>query len=215
MNNFNSKTVCKIIDITKRQIDHWDRTHLIKPSVQEASGYGSVRLYSFQDLIQFKVVKTLTDKGVSIQKIRKSLNYLRKHLPAVNKPLAELRFLTDGETIFVLTGNNKQIIDTLKSGQLVFSIAIGELVEELKDKIEVVVKEKGYSVSVCGKKFDVVLHPDTEDGGFWIECPSLSGCASQGETVEDALSMITDAIEGHLEIAKEDNLKQTRKTKAA
>jgi len=115
--NFNSRAVSKIIELSMRQIDHWDKTHLIKPSVQEASGYGSVRLYSFQDLIQFKVVKTLTDKGISLQKIRKAIGYLRKELPNKKKPLVEFKFLTDGETIFALTNDKKEIIDTLKCGE--------------------------------------------------------------------------------------------------
>lgn len=66
-------------------------------------------------------------------------------------------------------------------------------------------------VTVGNRPYKVLLHPDTEDGGFWVECPSLPGCASQGETKEEALEMIKDAIEGHLEILAED-LKQARAT---
>lgn len=201
--NFNTKTVSKIAGLSFRQIDYWDRTHFIKPSLSEASGYGSVRLYSFSDLIQIKVAKTLLDKGISLQKIRKAISYLKKNMPKIEKPLSELRFLTDGETIFVLTKNNKVIIDTLKSGQLVFSIALGEIVESIKGEVVALQREKKYTVTVKGKKYSVVLHADTEDGGFWIECPSLPGCSSQGDTVEEALEMIKDAIEGHLEVSKE------------
>jgi DNA-binding transcriptional MerR regulator len=133
-NSFNSKAVSKIIVIPTRVIDYWDRTNFIKPSINEASGYGSMRLYSFTDLIQFKVAKFLRDQELSLQKIRKSLHYLRKHLPEVEKPLAQLRFLTDGETIFVLTNKDKEIIDTLKKGQYVLAIAIEELINELRGK---------------------------------------------------------------------------------
>jgi len=101
--NFNTKTVARILGLTIRQIDYWDKTNLIKPSVQEAAGYGSVRLYSFADLIQLKVAKALKDAGISIQKMRKALIYLEKNMPDVDKPLANLKFLTDGETIFVIT----------------------------------------------------------------------------------------------------------------
>jgi len=211
--NFNTKTVSKIAGLSNRQIDYWDRTHFIKPSVSEASGYGSVRLYSFNDLIQMKVAKTLLDKGVSLQQIRKAITYLKKNMPEVAKPLAEMRFLTDGATIFVLTKDKKEIIDTLKSGQLVFAIALGEIVEGLKGEIIALQKERKYDVTVKGEKYPVLLHPDTEDGGFWIECPSLPGCASQGETVEEALEMIKDAITGYLEVSKEK--KSQRKFKKA
>jgi len=202
--HFNTKAVANITSLSSRQIDYWDRTHFIRPSVSEASGHGSVRLYSFNDLVQLKVAKTLMDKSISLQKIRKAISYLKKNMPEVQKPLSELRFLTDGETIFVLTKDSKEIIDTLKSGQVVFSIALGEIVEILKGVVVAMQKEKKYEVMAKGKKYSVMLHPDTEDGGYWIECPSLPGCSSQGDTIEEALEMIKDAIKGHLEIIVEE-----------
>lgn len=58
-------------------------------------------------------------------------------------------------------------------------------------------------VFVKGKYYDVILHSDLEDGGYWVECPELPGCASQGDTVEESLEMIKDAIIGHLEVMAE------------
>ena len=203
INSFNSKAVSRIIVIPTRVIDYWDRTAFVKPSISEASGYGSVRLYSFTDLIQFKVAKFLRDQGLSLQKIRKSLNFLRKHLPEVEQPLAELRFLTDGETIFVLTNKDKVIMDTLKKGQYVLTIAIEKLVNELKGKTSKITMDRTYMVNVAKRRFKVILHPDLEDGGYWVECPELQGCSSQGDSVEEALDMIKDAIRGHLEVKEE------------
>jgi len=202
--NFNSKTVNKITGLSPRQIGYWDKTHFIKPSVREASGYGSVRLYSFTDLIQFRVAKALKDKGISIQKIKKAINYLKKNMPEIEKPLAELKFLSDGATIFVITKNRKEIIDTLNNGQLVFVFALGEIMEELKGKVIELQKERGYTVTVKGKIYSVILHEDTEDGGYWIECPELPGCVSQGDTIEEALDMIKDAIAGHIEVVEKE-----------
>ncbi len=215
MNSFNSKTVSRILGIPLRVIDYWDRTNFIKPSVNEASGYGSMRLYSFTDLIQFKVAKFLRDQGLSLQKIRKSLNFLRKHLPEIEKPLAQLRFLTDGETIFVLTNKNREIIDTLKKGQYVLSIAIGELINELKGETSKMTMDREYMVNVLKRSFKVILHPDLEDGGYWVECPELHGCSSQGDSVEEALDMIRDAIKGHLEVEEELKKEASQKRRAA
>ena len=200
---FNTNTILKLTGLTMRQVDYWDRTHFIKPSLKEASGYGTARLYSFVDLVQLKVAKTLIDKGVSLQKIRKAITYLKKNFPDIERPLAEMRFLTDGETIFVLTDKKGVILDTLAKGQMVFAVAIGEIIQGLKGEVEKISQDRRYKVSIKGKSYDVILHPDLEDGGFWVECPSLPGCASQGETVEEALAMIKDAIEGHLEVEAE------------
>ncbi len=43
------------------------------------------------------------------------------------------------------------------------------------------------------RSFPVILTPQPE-GGFFVECPSLPGCYSQGETVEEALDNIREAI---------------------
>ena len=215
INSFNSKTVSKIIGIPTRVIDYWVRTAFIKPSISEASGYGSVRLYSFTDLIQFRVAKFLRDQGLSLQKIRKSLNFLRKHLPEVEQPLVELRFLTDGEAIFVLTNKDKEIIDTLKKGQYVLAIAIEKLINELKGRTSKMATDRTYLVNVAKRRFKVILHPDLEDGGYWVECPELPGCSSQGDSVEEGLDMIKDAIRGHLEVKEELKKEAGQKRKVA
>jgi predicted RNase H-like HicB family nuclease len=51
----------------------------------------------------------------------------------------------------------------------------------------------------------VILYPG--ELGYWIaECPSLPGCISQGETKEQALANIKEAIEGYVLALQEDNL---------
>lgn len=51
-------------------------------------------------------------------------------------------------------------------------------------------------------KFRVVLEPDFESGGYVVSCPSLPGCHTQGDTEEEALNNIRDAIRGYLESLK-------------
>jgi predicted RNase H-like HicB family nuclease len=161
------------------------------------------------------VAKFLRDQGLSLQKIRKSLNFLRKHLPEIEKPLAQLKFLTDGETIFVLTNKDREMIDTLKKGQYVLSIAIEKLINDLKGTTSKMTKERVYTVNVSKRSLKVILHPDFEDGGYWVECPALPGCSSQGDSVEEALDMIKDAIKGHLEVEEELKRETIHKRKVA
>jgi len=201
--NFNTKTVARILGLTIRKIDYWDKTNLIKPSVQEAAGYGSVRLYSFADLIQLKVAKALKDAGISIQKMRKALIYLEKNMPDVDKPLANLKFLTDGETIFVITKDKKTIIDTLNRGQVVFTFLLDDIINELKGTVKPLYDHREYVVKSKGRKYPVILHEDTEDGGYWAECPEIPGCVSQGDTIGETLEMIKDAINGCLDVMKQ------------
>ncbi len=52
-------------------------------------------------------------------------------------------------------------------------------------------------------KFKVILRHDAEDGGFNVSCPALPGCHSQGETTEEAITNIKEAIEGCVEVLNE------------
>ncbi|MCQ1538279.1 type II toxin-antitoxin system HicB family antitoxin [Methanocalculus taiwanensis] len=52
-------------------------------------------------------------------------------------------------------------------------------------------------------EFTVIIH-SAEEGGFWVEVPTLPGCFSQGETFEEAMENIREAIELHLEGLRED-----------
>ena len=48
----------------------------------------------------------------------------------------------------------------------------------------------------------VVIYPDPEDGGWVAEFPSLPGCISQGETKEDVIENVRDAIQTWIEGAQ-------------
>jgi predicted RNase H-like HicB family nuclease len=57
---------------------------------------------------------------------------------------------------------------------------------------------------MCGKRIltmhiKTIIH-DAEEGGFWAEVPAIPGCVSQGETMEELLANLREAIEGCLDI---------------
>lgn len=51
--------------------------------------------------------------------------------------------------------------------------------------------------------YTVILH-SAEEGGYWVEVPALEGCYSQGETVEETIENIKEAIEAHISVLKEE-----------
>lgn len=194
-NNFNSRVVSKITGITQRQLQYWDDQNLVKPSIRSASGKGTVRLYSFTDLVQLQVLKKLRDNGISLQKIKKCVHYLNKNFLEIEKPLAQLSFVTDGETIFVICENKDVLLDTLGKGQLVMYIALGNIAEELKEEAKIYTAIQRERIVVNSKYFNIEIEPDTEDGGFAVQCVDIKGCVTQGETKAEALENIKEAIE--------------------
>ena len=104
---------CKIVGITYRQLDYWTRTGLVTPSLQEAHGSGTQRLYSFNDLLQLKLVKSLTDAGASLQKVRQAIEYVRNN---VEGDWSRVTIASDGDRVYACT-SEAEVIDLLRSGQ--------------------------------------------------------------------------------------------------
>ena len=57
-----------------------------------------------------------------------------------------------------------------------------------------------HSRRIIGRmKIKVIVHP-AEEGGFWAEVPAIPGCATQGETFEELLQNLYEAVEGCLSV---------------
>ncbi|HEU4480728.1 MAG TPA: MerR family transcriptional regulator [Actinomycetota bacterium] len=120
---------CKIVGISYRQLDYWTRTGLVAPSVQPAHGSGTQRLYSFNDLLQLKVIKSLTDAGASLQKVRQSIDYVRDHL---EDDWSKVTIVADGSGVYACT-SDAEVVDLLRSGQGVLGavVAVGKVRDQL------------------------------------------------------------------------------------
>ena len=130
---YRAPLVCRLVGISYRQLDYWARTDLIKPSVQDARGSGSQRLYSFPDVVQLKVIKRLLDAGMSLKRIRQAVEILRQQLRS-ERPLADVTLLSDGSTIYAATSAD-EVVDVFRRGQGVFGIAVGPVQDELEGEL--------------------------------------------------------------------------------
>lgn len=133
---FRTSEVSKITGLTQRQLDHWDRTGFLKPSLDPGEGRGKVRLYSFNDLVQLKVVKELRDAGVSLQALRKVVGHLRT-AEGLENPLAEARLVVSGSDV-ILVKSSKELISALElpgQGVLCFVLDVPKMVGELRDSV--------------------------------------------------------------------------------
>lgn len=197
---FNSKQVCALTGITFRQLDYWDRQGLAKPSLSPASGRGSRRLYAYADLLALQAVKRLRDFGISLQKVRKCVRYLRKHLPGIGRPLTYCVLLTDGDAVY-LVKNPREMVDTTKQqGQYAWvQIMIDEIDHAMRARVEELVTPRVETVTVGEYAYQVQVEPDKEGGGYVAEVAGLPGCITQGDTVDEILLNAEEAIELWLE----------------
>ena len=113
MEGFTAHQASKFTGCTPRQLRYWDQIGLVRPSVQGTGGRPGVpRLYSFRDLVALRVVKSLLDGGMSLQRVRRSWEFLNKKA-GMDQHLSEVKLVTDGQSIFKICRLDGEVIDAL------------------------------------------------------------------------------------------------------
>lgn len=135
MEGFTAQQACRLTDCTAHQLRYWDRVALIQPSIQGTGGRpGKRRLYSFRDLVALRVVKSLLDNGMSVQRVRRAWDYLRRTAD-MDQHLAEVKLVTDGQSIFKVASDEGELVDALREGQLAFFVAIDEITRQVEEDV--------------------------------------------------------------------------------
>ncbi len=194
---FSSKVVLDLTGITYRQLDYWARTGLVRSSIRQAAGRGSRRVYSFEDLVAFRVVARLLGAGASLQAVRRAVQYLRRH---TERPLSKLALITDGKRILALTEDPQTMIEATAEGQVVIWIDVAPIVRTLEDRVTEIGAPREAAVRVRGRTYRAVLTPDLEAGGYTVEVPELPGCRTEGDDFAEAKRMAKEAIDAWLSV---------------
>jgi DNA-binding transcriptional MerR regulator len=132
---FSGKQAAEIVGITYRQLDYWARTDLIRPSLADAQGSGSRRRYSYRNLLELKVIKTLLDAGIKLESVRGAFQYLRENL---GEDVASAQLVICG-TSAVLVRDGQELIDVVNRtrGQGVLNLlALDDVRNQVDDAIE-------------------------------------------------------------------------------
>lgn len=131
--NYTTAEIAQAIGFSVRQLDYWAQQGMIVPSIQEAHGSGTRKLYALDDLIQLQFIRQLKHYGWSTQKIRQAIVILRKVINDPN-PLKHAVLIHGNNTIFALckTKEGERIaLDALNAGgQQVMGIVLEILMEE-------------------------------------------------------------------------------------
>ncbi|MEI8240677.1 MAG: MerR family transcriptional regulator [Actinomycetota bacterium] len=124
---FSGTKAAAVVGISYRQLDYWARTNLVRPSVVDASGSGSRRSYSYRDLLELRVIKSLLDAGIKLESVRTAFDYLREQ---VTDDIASAHLVISGGDVLLCDGD--ELIDIMKRGQGVLNVlAIGGVKENL------------------------------------------------------------------------------------
>ena len=130
---FTSKQACYLSGCTSHQLRYWDKVKLVSPTIQSSNGKPGVpKLYSFRDIVSLRVIKTLLDNGMSIQRVRRAWKYLTKN-GNLDDQLSNIRLVSDGKTIYSV--EDEVVFDALKSGQLAFFETIDQVTKEVREDV--------------------------------------------------------------------------------
>jgi DNA-binding transcriptional MerR regulator len=128
---FRAPEAVRITGVSYRQLDYWTRTDLVTPSIKDAHGSGTQRLYSFQDLATLRVIKRLLDTGLSLQRIRKAVAHLR----GMDERPHGVTLMSDGTGIYE-AHSPEAVVDLLKGGQGVFAISLDAVWSDLESEVQ-------------------------------------------------------------------------------
>jgi DNA-binding transcriptional MerR regulator len=128
---FSGREAADLVGITYRQLDYWARTDLIRPSLADAKGSGSRRRYSYRDLLELKMIKTLLDAGQRLERVRAAFEYLRSQ---VGDEVTSVTLVIAGDSV-VLVHEGEDLIDVVNryQGQGVLNLLALDGVKEQLD----------------------------------------------------------------------------------
>jgi DNA-binding transcriptional MerR regulator len=114
---FSGRRTAEIVGISYRQLDYWARTDLVRPTLADAHGSGSRRRYSYRDLLELKVIKTLLDAGIKLESVRAAFMFLREQL---GEDVASAHLVINGTSAVLV--RDDEVIDVVRNGQGVLNL---------------------------------------------------------------------------------------------
>jgi len=135
LEGFTTHQASRLSGCTPRQLRYWDQIGLVRPSLRQTGGRPGVpRMYSFRDLVELRVVRSLLDGGMSLQRVRRAYEYLRRQAN-LDEQLSDVKLITDGKSIFKVARREGEILDALRDGQMAFFVAIDQIVRSVDAEV--------------------------------------------------------------------------------
>jgi DNA-binding transcriptional MerR regulator len=135
MEGFTAEQASRFTGCTPHQLRYWDRIDLVRPSIQATGGRPGVRrLYDFRDLVALRVIRSLLEGGMSLQRVRRAINYLRRKA-GLDEHLSNVKLVTDGQSVFKICHTDGEILDALKEGQMAFFLAIDDIAKSVDERV--------------------------------------------------------------------------------
>ncbi len=186
----------RITGATIRMIDHWARTGLLRPSGQDASGKGSRRRYTFQDVIVLQAILALREGGCPLQKIRTAIRYLKTHYPnaPASEELAKLTLVTDGTNVYLLTDERELMDVVTRQLHITWAVPLGRIILDTGQQLEAMAQSWMEAVLIDGRPFHIVVSRERASQPFVARCRELPGAVVEAPSADDVMGKIRESI---------------------
>lgn len=125
---YTGSQTASIVGISYRQLDYWARTDLVRPAISDAKGSGSRRFYSYRNLLELRMIKSLLDAGIKLEAIREVFRFLRENS---DDTITSAHLVISGSSVVLCRGED--LLDVVRKGQGVLNLLPLAQVKELVD----------------------------------------------------------------------------------
>lgn len=133
---YTTAQVERLTGIGAKTLHFWDRSNFVSPSLMQAHGTGSRRIYSFRDLVALRIAAQLRDAGISLQSLRKVVAALHA-MYGLEQPLAETYLVTNGHDVFEKHGEDvMSVLRAPEQAYFSFVIDLSRTVDTLRQAIQ-------------------------------------------------------------------------------
>jgi tetratricopeptide (TPR) repeat protein len=122
---FTRSEISRLLGLTPGRLRTLDKTGVVAPTGRRRGR----RAYTFQDLIALRAAQALLEERVRLRDVTRAINALKRTLPKVTRPLAELRIVSDGQRVVVRT-HDGAAFEPL-TGQMVLDLEVKSLRDDV------------------------------------------------------------------------------------
>ena len=115
--SYSGPEAAQIVGVTYRQIDYWERTALVSPSLRPARGSGTRRGYSYRDLVELRTVRAMLDSGMTLTAARGVMRTLQGTIVG---NLADLTIVVSDEGVRLVSVD--QLVEVVRSGTSMLNV---------------------------------------------------------------------------------------------
>ena len=114
---YSGSQAASIVGISYRQLDYWARTDLVRPGIADAQGSGTRRFYSYRNLLELRMIKSLLDASIKLEAIREVFAFLRANN---DDAITSAHLVISGSSVVLCRGD--ELLDVVRKGQGVLNL---------------------------------------------------------------------------------------------